>query len=177
MNRFAIIGQQCSGKSTVADLLFEMWHYGKIVIKFADPIYDTLRALRQKKHRAFMQEFGEMAKRHFGEMVFVDIFKAKMRLADSKFPDMLVVCDDVRRDYEAEAVLECGFKIIYVHADRLVRLSRAKKQGLDFIENHISETQVPTLRQYAHYEIVNNVDDMRVLDKNLRAMLASELAA
>ena len=58
ITKIAVIGQQCSGKTSAAKLFskyFDATHY----VKIADPIYDTLNALHQDKHRAFMQQFAE----------------------------------------------------------------------------------------------------------------------
>jgi len=151
--RIAIIGQQCSGKTTVAETISQGFEDPRL-IKFADPIYGALGVMRQEKHRAFMQDFGEMVKRHFGEHVFVDIFKKRVN-HEHRFEQALI-CDDVRRDYEAEACVDMGFKIIYVTAPVEIRKARAEAQGLEFIENHISETQVPSLAKYANVGIINS---------------------
>lgn len=151
--KIGIIGQQCSGKTTVANMICHMFRRPRI-IKFADPIYDTLKALRQEKHRGFMQAFGEMAKVHFGEHIFVDIFNKKLEGFEFSGADLLI-CDDIRRTYEAQAAKEAGFKIIYIKCNRETRLGRAQSQGLEFIENHISETEVPDLEIYADYVLFN----------------------
>lgn len=153
--RYAIIGQQCAGKTSLANRIAETSRYPR-VIKFADPIYAMIACLGQSKHRGIMQDVGELAKRHFGEMVFVDLFKRAVRDDRVRSRSELLICDDVRRDYEAEACRELGFCIVYLHADEDVRRRRAEKQGLDFIATHVSETQVESLKGYADMLFFNN---------------------
>lgn len=154
MIKIAVLGQQCSGKTTVCQTLNELCFskHGKF-IKFAGPIYGALSALKREKCRGFMQEFGDLSKKYFGEHVFVDAFKqAVLEEQKSNF----ILCDDVRRTYELEAVRGLGFFVVYVHADDDVRKRRAESQGLDFIESHNSETEVPSMRNLADYCIINN---------------------
>ena len=149
ITKIAVIGQQCSGKTSAAKL-FTKYFDGAHFIKIADPIYDTLDALRQKKHRAFMQQFADLAKEHFGEQVLVEVFKQNVKdiekqnqIADIDCPtgerNVLIVCDDIRFPYELGTVRELGFHLIAVKADTEVRKQRAERLGLDFIENHNSE--------------------------------------
>ncbi len=161
--RIAIIGQQCAGKTTVANIIKEtLEDNGKYVktIKFTDPIYKSLKALGQEKHRAFMQEYGDLAKKHFGEMVFVDNFINAVGYF--KYVDA-IICDDVRRVYELEACLSNGFKIIYIEASQEIKKQRAAAQGFAFIENHNSETEIPSMKLQADYVITNNVSCMSEL--------------
>ena len=153
MQKIAIIGQQCSGKSTAAKIIDD--HYENALVKFADPIYTALHGLGKQKHRAFMQAFGDLAKVYFGEMVFVEAFEKTVKSIERCCHDEInldhgfIVCDDVRRSYEAKKCKELGFKIIYIDTPVEVRRARADALGLAFIENHNSETEVPELRRYA----------------------------
>ena len=164
--RIAIIGEQCSGKSTVAKMAAKK--VDSFIIKFADPIYEALASLNKNKHRAFMQEYGDLAKKHFGPDIFVQRFHERLR--SYRFADMLV-CDDVRIPIEAQAVKRAGFKIIYIMADRDVRKARAAAQGLEFIENHNSENQVAGLKDFVDLTIVNDGSEIgglaRVVDTAL----------
>lgn len=161
---YAFIGKQQSGKSTAAFILSKKFENSR-TLRFADPIYDTLSALEETKHRAFMQEFGEMAKKHFGEMVFVNLFVRKARfIIDQKYDGRqgicqfvnAIFCDDVRRSYELDACKELGFKTVFIEADDKIRQNRATKNGFKFIENHISETEIPSLKKDADFMIINN---------------------
>ena len=179
--KISVIGPQCAGKTEVVKIIAGL-HDSFRIIKFADPIYGALEALKKPKHRAFMQSFGEMAKIHFGEHVFVELFKEAVREAEELNAwaggiDILL-CDDVRRDYEAEAAFECGFVLIYVDADREIRKRRAEVQGLEFIENHISETEIPNLKKYAEVEILNesgNIEDLRKSVMSALSIIAADV--
>ncbi len=172
--KIACIGQQCSGKTTLAK--FFMNRFKAVYhIKMADPIYNALEGLKQKKHRAFMQQFGDLAKKHFGEEIFAEILEKrvlkiqddikKMNIVNNivapekyDFEDkILIINDDVRFDYELKYVKRLGFKLCSVICPTEVRAQRARRLGLDFIENHQSETEIPQLLHEADYEITNEI--------------------
>ena len=106
-----------------------------------------------------MQEFGDLAKKHFGENVFTEIFKKnvieKERLCETcSLTNSVIICDDIRRLYELDVVKE----VVSIKAPAEIRKARAEKLGLDFIENHNSETEVPDLIDKADYKIIDNGD-------------------
>ncbi len=169
MNRICIVGEQCSGKTQISNFIHDIKRCID-VIKFADPIYETLTSLREGKNRMYMQEFGDLAKKHFGEDVFVKCFESTFRwLSDSLTG--VVVCDDVRRKIELDKVHQLGFKSIYVDCDRDVRKERAFKLGLEFIENHNSETEVSSLQPYCEYYIDNSDINLDVLKGTVAILL------
>jgi len=161
MKKFAIIGQQCSGKTSAAGFIASM-HSAPVILKFAQPIYDVICALRQPKHRAFMQQFSDLAKAHFGPLIFTDIFMATLKALESEMFDV-VLCDDMRFQQEVVASRKLGFKIIAIDTPAEVRRARAKRLGLAFIENHNSETEVPSLIGQADYVIEDNGISMQDL--------------
>lgn len=187
--KIAVVGQQCSGKTTAAKSLIKHFEH-HAVIKIADPIYDTLKALRQEKHRAFMQQFADLAKIHFGDEILVEIFKEKVLdlqdKCDKDFPsmkslntvmgnDILIVCDDIRFPYELKTVKELGFKLIAINANVKVRKERSDRLGLDFIENHNSETLVPQLFPSADYTIIDEGISMDELGQECDKILGDIL--
>lgn len=133
--------------------------------KFADPIYSALIGLGKPKHRAFMQDFGDLAKKHFGEHVFVECFDELIKTN----PDGHWVCDDVRRTYELDKVRELGFKVVYVETPEDIRRARAVEQGLDFIPIHNSETEVPGMKQYADL-VIDGTLPTKEIEKELRKL-------
>ncbi len=157
--KIALVGQQCSGKTTAAVAIMEhLKNIGAVeitdIVKFAQPIYDVLDVLGQKKDRAFMQRFGDLAKCSFGELVFVQIFKDLIKSMDKHCVEYIgLICDDIRRKYELEAARELGFKIIYIDSPEELRRKRAEATGLTFIPCHNSETEVPFLKDHADYVI------------------------
>lgn len=182
--KIAVIGQQCSGKTTAAKF-FQKHFDHSVVVKIADPIYDTLRALRKEKHRAFMQQFADLAKKHFGEEILAEIFQKRVleiqdkyldRDLDGQHPtvggkDILLVCDDIRFPYELKIVRGLGFKLVAINANTEVRKARAKRLGLDFIENHNSETLVPSLFPSADHVVYDDGISMEDLGKHCDIIL------
>lgn len=157
MDKIAIIGQQCAGKSTIADMVLDCYSKGGI-IKFADPIYDTLKIFGQQKNRAFMQGLGDLAKEHFGQNIYVKLFSEGVKELEetTNERDYILVCDDIRFPYELDEAKLRGFKVIFVGADRDIRQQRANKLNLDFIEGHGSEIHVPALAEMADVKIDNS---------------------
>jgi hypothetical protein len=183
ITKIAVVGQQCSGKTSAAKI-FKKYFDSTYIVKIADPIYDTLNALKQDKHRAFMQQFADLAKEHFGEQVLVDVFRQNVKdlekqsdSADIDRPggprNVLIACDDIRFPYELETVKkELGFKLVGINAERTIRKVRAERLGLDFIENHNSETLVPQLFQYCDYTIFDDGLSMEGLEFQCRKILS-----
>lgn len=172
ITKIGVIGQQCAGKTTAAKFISEMFDT-TITVKFADPIYGTLKAFREEKNRAFMQELGDVAKKYFGELVFVENFMKSVKdiekhlvlkksgIRESKH---LIICDDIRFSYEFDVAKELGFKIISIDTVTEIRKARAEQQGLDFIGSHNSETEIPVLIFKADLTIIDKgitKDDLR----------------
>lgn len=162
--RIAIIGMAHSGKTSLLHALHrEVTHNGNIVkiIKFADPIYNTLDVLKRSKHRLFMQDYGDLVKKHFGEMFFVDYFKRIILETDSLrprvfLPNDYIFCDDVRRTYEFDAVKEMGFVTIYSDCDDEIRRRRAEEVGMTLNDQHNSENEVKTLKEKCDVVVDNS---------------------
>lgn len=148
--RIAVAGPQCSGKSEIIHLLTKDLDEFEI-IKFADPIYNTLSCLHQTKNRLFMQEFSDVSKKYFGEDIFVRIFSTNVQHSDYAH----LFCDDVRYINELAKIHELGFISIYVDADEIVRKKRAALNNLVYNANHSSE-DVEHLRGYCKYYINNS---------------------
>lgn len=167
ITKIAVIGQQCSGKTTLVKM-FGKHFDAKYFVKIADPIYDTLNALRKDKHRAFMQQFADLAKKHFGEQVLVEVFKQNVESLvckfENRFDSVLIACDDIRFPYEMSTVRELGFKLVGIDADPVVRKQRADRLGLEFIENHDSELLVPQILPMADWIIKDDGISMDELD-------------
>ena len=139
ITKIAFIGQQCSGKTSAAKICMKYFDSTRI-LKIADPIYDTLNALHQDKHRAFMQQFADLAKVHFGEQVLVEVFKENVAQAEKEaekewknYSNALIACDDIRFPYELETVKEkLGFHLIGINAIREIRKERAEAQDFNY---------------------------------------------
>jgi dephospho-CoA kinase len=154
MRKIAIGGQQCAGKSSIASILCNN-HYKESttrIIKFADPIYTAIDGLGKQKHRKFMQEYGDLAKKHFGEHVFLERFLNETEKSDAD----VLICDDMRFDFEVDALIENGWDIMFVGADTHIRQKRAEEQGIELNDNHNSEAFVDYIREKSDYQIINN---------------------
>ena len=157
--KIAIIGPQCAGKTTVAQALAQ-YALRPVTVKFAQPIYDVLAALDRPKHRLFMQEFADVAKRHFGQDVFVNLMVPQVDQAIASRAD-LILCDDLR--YLAEAdLLQETFYLVFVDAPEAVRGQRAAAQGLAFNARHNSEAELDALKYRADFVVSNhgNLEDL-----------------
>lgn len=174
MYKVAIIGQQCAGKTSVANIIEDM-HGSAKVVKFAQPIYDTLEVFGQAKHRAFMQGLGDLAKDNFGRDVYAEIFKRNVEKLTEEDDYEILICDDCRYDFEFETAKKLGFKFIFVEAEVACRRQRARDNGYEFIEQHNSETGVANLRHLSDAVVENNLGDKQILKKDINAIVHKTL--
>jgi dephospho-CoA kinase len=174
-NKFAICGKQCSGKSSIMEIIGDEFDADVFTFKFAEPIYDVLSIMNISKNRLFMQEFSDLAKKHFGGDIFQKIFEENVKVFENESPhDMieLVVCDDVRYPNELNVCKKLGFYTVYVHAEDNIRKKRAELQELVFNDQHNSEQSVPRLMADCDY-IIDNNGTYRDLVLNVKEMLNS----
>jgi len=148
MKKIAICGLACAGKTTAYKTLGIATS-----IKFAQPHYDVLKILGVEKHRGFMQEFSDLAKKHFGEDIFVKIFENKTNLYNTIKSSL--ACDDLRFEIEFESCLKNDWALIYIDADEKLRKERSDKLGLEWHPNHNSE-KAHLFKEKCHYIIENN---------------------
>jgi dephospho-CoA kinase len=161
--KIMICGEACSGKTTCMNYITKI--YKKInekciiyFMKFAEPHYQTLEILNQQKNRLFMQEFSDLAKKHFGESIFVDAFDANVK---REFPfhyisNGIIICDDLRYLIEYEYARKNEWYIIYIDADEKIRKERSDKLGLKWNPNHSSESELPLFKNKCDAIIENN---------------------
>ena len=180
LTKIGIIGQQCAGKTTAANIICEHFSSEIKFVKFADPIYATLSAHKQNKNRKFMQEFSDVAKKYFGKDIYVECFKASIKEQECVTVDFhtgmetqerLIICDDIRYKYEFDACKELGFKVIALDTVTKIRKKRAEKVGLEFIENHSSETEIPDFIYKADFVIIDQGISKRKLKKYVKNAL------
>lgn len=166
------VGRMQAGKTTAIQYIKDNWFTDSDVwvqepIKFAEPHYAVLDILGVKKHRAFMQQFSDLAKEHFGQSIFCEMVEEKLRellynLSDSNNSD-IVYCihfDDVRYVEEWNVLSslskELGAKLhtIAIEATDDVRKSRNPTNYQN--NSHNSEIQYDSLRNLADYIVENN---------------------
>lgn len=150
MNLLAFTGKMGAGKSTAIEIYREMYPDKSIVlVKFADPIYDIQDAAYARiasvyerpagfvKDRKFLQWIGTEWGRGLSQSLWRDIWKMGATWCLSNGYD--VVCDDIRFDNEAEAVVEMGGKIIEIQApDSQSRITTANGLSAHSSENGIN---------------------------------------
>jgi dephospho-CoA kinase len=157
--RVAIVGKQGSGKSTIAEALCACARE-PYVVKFADPIYNTLESLNKPKNRKFMQGFGDLVKECFGKLYFVDHLDYVVKSVKKNIIVDLIVCDDCRYRYEYKKLKELGFTVIGVYVDDAIRKKRVEDSGYEFIENHNSEQDVDSILEQLDIVVDNNNADI-----------------
>ena len=158
--RVAIIGSQCSGKTTLMNIVkHKLAEFGNVeILKFADPIYAALGVLKKPKHRMFMQDFSTVAQACFGLHVFSELFEKNiLELVNSSKSFAAFLCDDVRRDYELDMVKKYGFTTVFVDTPEDVRRDRAERQGLQFLTTHDSEKYVDDMKGLCDIIVDGNV--------------------
>lgn len=177
MRKIAIIGEQCAGKSTIAEIIKQLVSH-PTVVKFADPIYRSLEALGQEKGpgwRGFAQESSDVAKKYYGDDVYVRAFEHTVEQIELLGFAQTLICDDVRYPDELDLCRELGFKFIYVSAFEFVRMQRAAEQGLEFKTDHSSERQVKELKAVAGVVINNSGNSLAILRDQLINALYGDL--
>lgn len=119
-----LVGETGSGKDTVAEYLEK--EYGAKLMRFADPIKDTLSIYFDKLSKEDQQWLYLVFKARFGE----DILSRAMakRVEDSK--DELIIINGVRMpsDYDFVKNYE-GAQVLYVTIDQKIRWERIANRG------------------------------------------------
>jgi hypothetical protein len=115
-------------------------------IKFANPIYQAIKALHRKdKPRVFMQRFGDLARREFGDDVFEKIFEENVHgFLTKRVPiipqtHVVLMTDDLRFYREYELVKRLGFVVVKIEADEEVRRARGSEAFVNL--KHRSEAE------------------------------------
>lgn len=145
-------GGMGSGKSTAIKVLADHTDIPVTNVKFAAPlyemqemIYDRVKSVYQRpadfiKDRKLLQWLGtDWGRGTLGESIWTNLWRAEAeRLTEiSKFSEpLIIVCDDVRFDNEAEVVRALGGIIIKIEAER------ASSRTVSGIANHASEAGI-----------------------------------
>jgi dephospho-CoA kinase len=130
----AVTGSMGSGKSTVTGLIKaeickrRSWQ----LVKFAQPMYDMQEYIYDRagltipkpKDRKLLQWLGSDWGRSIDVNLWVNIWKANAELELKRSPNILVMCDDLRFDNEAEMVKSVGGKILCLEATSTQRAKR-----------------------------------------------------
>ena len=150
-----IVGKACSGKTTLANFIRqEISFKPPVILKFADPLYYYLNSIKQQKNRNFLIDLADLTKKYFGNNIFVEIMKDKIL---DRINTHFVIIDDVRFFKELEMLKKLDIFIIYLDIDDEIRKKRAETLGLPWVTDHLSESGVDSLKQYADYVITEEV--------------------
>jgi dephospho-CoA kinase len=178
--KFAFCGKMGSGKTTAMQMVAAILQnkYGEnnttaFHLKFAGPIYRTLGVLHVPgKPRVFMQLFGDLCRKEFGDDVFEKALEVEYtellnkEVVNRPQEHVSILIDDVRFVGEAELLKKLGFKIIKVEAkedQRKIRLAET-------FENitHRSETELESID--TDVTVDNNLSYME-LHKQIKELL------
>jgi dephospho-CoA kinase len=119
-----IVGQQASGKGTIAAYLEKA--HGARKFRFSDALFDMLERLAVEPTRDNLITLSEIVRGAFGETVLARALAAEVERADAS----LVVIDGVRREGDIETFQTLsGFHLVAVAARPEIRYERAKKRG------------------------------------------------
>lgn len=155
--RIAVVGRQCSGKTTLINMVNERLQDKAKIVKFAEPIYETLGVFGKNKNRRFMQGLGTLAMQCFGEKVFCEIFKKNVERLEETADVYGFLCDDVRRMFEFETVKKLDFVTVFLDTPASVRKKRASRLNIEFVEDHESEIYVDDMKELCNMQFDGNV--------------------
>ncbi|MFI9772481.1 hypothetical protein ACIHJG_37365 [Streptomyces sp. NPDC052415] len=173
MPRIALYGRPGAGKSTFAALLAqELAHTGAqaLTLKVGAPLYE-LQAVIHAVAGCPLLDGGEQDGRLLNSLgthlrrinpnALTDVFIQRVRQAEQRRPDAVLVCDDVRAP-DVAAVTGLGFVLVEVAADAAVRRERKAARG-DLSagdEHHATEAAVAAVA-WRRVENTGSLDSLR----------------
>ena len=163
-NKIIFTGLACAGKTEAYKYILHLYEkkiikIQPILIKFAKPHYQILDILYQNKNRLFLQEISDVAKKHFGNDIFVNIFDKNV----SKYtPESLLICDDLRYKLEFDYAINNDWLIIFIDANEKIRKKRSDFLKLKWSPSHSSESELSLFKDNCHFHIKNenNIDGL-----------------
>ena len=181
----ALTGRMGTGKSTIAQLLSEMYGYHRIswaapVKDFAAMAYGPIDktasyavtqngVTRYISGREILQRLGTDALRMQVDQDFwIKVGLNRIRAALTANPNVRIVIDDTRFPNEADALRARGFLIVRVKLPDALRLARMDEEPGDRIHNHPSETLSDTIP--AHLDIWNTADSHATVQELMRVL-------
>ncbi len=119
-----LVGETGSGKDTVAEYLKK--NYGAKLMRFADPIKETLSIYFDKLSKEDQQWLYLAFKERFGEDILCRAMEK--RIENEKSP--LIVVNGLRMPCDYEFIKRFpSAKVLYVTANQKLRWERVKKRG------------------------------------------------
>ena len=158
-----LLGESGSGKDTVANYLHEK--YGAKLMRFADPIKETLNIYIEKSSREDQQWLALEFRQRFGNDILSKAIRRKIDHTDG-----LIVINGIRfwEDHEFVESFNPG-KTIYVTADQKLRWERTKHRNeksddnvsfekFQEVEKIETEVHIPEIGKKADFTIRNEKD-------------------
>jgi dephospho-CoA kinase len=156
-----LVGESGSGKDTVADYLEKK--YGAILMRFADPLRETLSLYVQNFSREDLQWFSFALRNRFGNKVLSEALRKKIDLID----EGIVFINGMRvpEDYDFVKSFPNSF-VVYVTLDqksRWQRIYNRKEKSDDKVslekfqemEKAEIEVSIPKIGEKADFRIEN----------------------
>ena len=159
-----LVGETGSGKDTVAKYLRDK--YGAVLMRFADPIKDTLSIYFDKLSKEDQQWLFLVFKERFGE----DILCRAMEKRIEKEHSPLVVINGLRMPGDYGFVKNYpGAEVLYITADQKMRWERVTSRGektdddmpfekFQEMDKQLTEIHIPEIGAKADHTIVNDKD-------------------
>lgn len=143
----AILGGQLSGKTTLAKLIkknLAILGTPSFILKIAEPLHSSADFFNNVngetiKKRKFLQEYGDLLRKHFGEDILIKSFFQK---AHSMERMGVLICDDIRTRKELEKFKNNEWFIISIHADAQIINKRAQLLNCPVITKHNTESEI-----------------------------------
>ena len=158
-----LVGESGSGKDTVAKYLSEK--YGAKLMRFADPIKETLKIYFEQSSREDQQWMYMALKERFGSDVLGRAIRKRVENADG-----IIVINGLRMpdDYDFMRSFENNH-ILYVTADQKLRWERTAGRGekadddvtfekFQEMERVETEVHIPEIGAKADFKITNEKD-------------------
>lgn len=153
-------GKMGVGKSTALEILKELYP-NVTLVKFAGPLYEMQEFIYNRissaykrpdnfiKDRKLLQWLGtEFGRNTISETLWVDIWKSDAQALSRD--GRIVVCDDVRFDNEAEAILGLNGYVINISSDK----TDDRIDTRSGLTNHASEAGIRD--NLIHFKVKNN---------------------
>jgi len=166
------IGKMQSGKTTAAECVEYSKYWDKTVLcechKFATPHYDVLDVLGVPKHRSFMQDFSDLAKKHFGTEIFIDIMKenlsTELRAWKEDSDGLVLLFDDIRYPGELNTVRELAktfdIRLTTIAIEASDEIRQARNSLTYSGQSHNSEIEIASLMAECDYTIRNESSEL-----------------
>lgn len=156
-----LVGETGSGKDTVADHLVE--NYGATMMRFADPIKDTLSIYFNKLSKKDQQWLYLSLSGRFGEDILCRALKKRVEADKSE----LIVINGLRMPCDYDFIKNHKGLVLYVTADQKTRWERVKNRNektddrISFeqfqdLDSKETEIHIPEIGKKADHRIDND---------------------